>query len=414
VRGFEHTLTVVCPQCLSILDARDPNLHILQKFSDKTRIKLLIPLGSRGNWQGTQYEVIGYQRRTVNVEGTTYGWSEYLLFNPYKGFRYFTEYNGHWNFVRPVRALPRPGRAPSLKARVQFEGIEYTHFSTAQAKTNYVLGEFPWLAKRGESVAAKDYVAPPRILSSESTVSETTWSAGEYVKGEEIWREFKVPGAAPKPQGIYLNQPSPYAGRVQGIWGLCGTFLLMALAIVMASYVFARNEEVFSDRYHFTSRAQAETSFVTPVFELKGPTSNIQVYTSTDLANNWAYFSYALINEETGQAYDFGREVSYYYGSDSDGSWTEGSTSDAATISSIPPGRYYLRVEPEVAPNMQRMDYRIRVRRDVASSAWFWLISILLLIPPALATFRNFSFERQRWAESDYAPASSSSSGDDD
>src|SRR5437764_10120164 len=78
VRAFEHTISVVCPQCLAILDARDPNLQILQTFTKKTRLTLLIPLGSRGNWQGTQYEVIGYQVRTVNVEGTDYGWSEYL------------------------------------------------------------------------------------------------------------------------------------------------------------------------------------------------------------------------------------------------------------------------------------------------------------------------------------------------
>ena len=49
IRGFEHTVSVVCPQCLSILDARDQNLKILQKFTDKTRIKILLPLGSRGN-----------------------------------------------------------------------------------------------------------------------------------------------------------------------------------------------------------------------------------------------------------------------------------------------------------------------------------------------------------------------------
>src|SRR2546430_10342809 len=56
LRGFEHTLTVVCPQCLSILDAKDPNLQILQKFTEKTRLTLLIPLGSRGNWRGTRSE----------------------------------------------------------------------------------------------------------------------------------------------------------------------------------------------------------------------------------------------------------------------------------------------------------------------------------------------------------------------
>ena len=59
VRGFEHTLSVVCPQCLSILDAKDPNLRVLQTFKDKMRVTLQIPLGKRGKWHGAEYEAVG-------------------------------------------------------------------------------------------------------------------------------------------------------------------------------------------------------------------------------------------------------------------------------------------------------------------------------------------------------------------
>ena len=413
VRGFEHTVTVVCPQCLAILDAKDPNLQILQKFTDKTRLKLLIPLGSRGKWGGTLYEVIGYQKRTITVDGTEYSWSEYLLFNPFKGFRYLTEYNGHWNFVRSLRALPRPVRGIGSKPSVEYAGVTYKHFSTAQAKTTYVMGEFPWQVRRGESFAAKDYIAPPKILSSESSTAETTWSIGEYVNGKEIWKEFKAPGAPPKPTGIYLNQPSPYGDSPRELWRLYMTFLLIGLAIVVGAYVTAQNKQVFAERYHFWANAQAESSYVTPVFELKGRPTNVEIETTTDLANNWAYFNFALINQDTGQAYDFGREVSYYFGRDSDGSWTEGSKSDTATLSSIPAGRYYLLVDPELAPGLTSLDYSIRVRHDVPRSAYFWLIAVLLLIPPALSMIRRHNFETQRWQESDYAPVSSSD-GDDD
>ena len=406
VRGFEHTISVVCPQCLSILDAKDPNLQVLQKFKDKTRITLLIPLGSRGNWKGTEYEVIGFQRRTFTVEGTEYSWSEYLLFNPYKGFRYLTEYQGHWNDVRTLRALPQTVGMAGSKKQVRLAGVGYTHFSTAQARTSYVLGEFPWQVKRGESFAVKDYIAPPRILSSESNVSETTWSAGEYVDGREIWRAFKIPGSAPRPAGIFLNQPSPYATGTVSIWSLCVLFLILAVLVELAGFAMARNREVFSSRYHFPTRGEA--SFVTPVFELDGRQANIEVDTHANLSNNWAYFNYALINEETGQAYDFGREVSYYSGSDSDGRWTEGSDDDSVTLSSIPGGRYYLRVEPEVAPGLQSMDYSIRLRRDVLGFGYFWVICLLMLLPPIFTTYRRIAFETQRWAESDYAPVSTS------
>jgi len=409
IRGFEHTLTIVCPNCLSILDAKDPNFQVLQTSRSKIHIALMIPLGSRGNWRGAVYEVIGFQQRTVTVSGTNYSWGEYLLFNPYKGFRYLTEYNGHWNDVRTLRALPKPMMAIGRKPHVFYGGADFTHFSAYQARTTYVLGEFPWQVKVGESVAAKDYIAPPRILSSESTTAETTWSAGMYVSGTEIWQSFKLQGAAPRPVGVYLNQPSPWVLQSKEMWSICWVFLLLAFVVTLGGYVFSGNEEVFQDRYYYMQGNQPESSFVTPVFELKGRTSNVEVTTKTDLANNWVYLNYALINEETGQAFDFAREVSYYTGRDSDGTWTEGSTGDTATLPAVPSGRYYLRVEPEMAPNSTRVKYEIAVRRDVPRSAYFWMVVLLLTLPPIWATFRRFSFEGQRWQESDYAPVSSGS-----
>ena len=48
IRGFSHTLTAVCPQCMSVLDATSPTFKILQTFQAKERIQPRIPLGSRG------------------------------------------------------------------------------------------------------------------------------------------------------------------------------------------------------------------------------------------------------------------------------------------------------------------------------------------------------------------------------
>jgi hypothetical protein len=151
---------------------------------------------------------------------------------------------------------------------------------------------------------------------------------------------------------------------------------------------------------------------VTPVFELPGHTSNVELKINTDLDNNWAYFNFALINEQTGEAYDFGREVSYYYGRDSDGSWSEGGRTDTAAIPTVPPGHYYLRVEPEMSPNSIPVHYSLTVTRDVPSMSFFFIAALLLLIPPAFLTARAYRFEYQRWQESDYAISSGGSSGD--
>ena len=52
------------------------------------------------------------------MDGIEYRWSEYLLYNPYKGYRYLTEYNGHWNDIRTLRALPVPSTKGSKQAAI--------------------------------------------------------------------------------------------------------------------------------------------------------------------------------------------------------------------------------------------------------------------------------------------------------
>src|SRR5580658_9859157 len=67
LRSFQQAVTVVCENCHSILDAKDPTLKILQQFNEIIKpVPPLIPLGSRGKLRGTDYEVIGFQRRNTN------------------------------------------------------------------------------------------------------------------------------------------------------------------------------------------------------------------------------------------------------------------------------------------------------------------------------------------------------------
>ena len=75
-------------------------------------------------------------------------------------------------------------------------GARYLHFQTGEARTAFVLGEFPWRVSVGDRVTYRDYIAPPRMLSSETTENETTWSLGEYTTGQEIWKAFGLAGAA--------------------------------------------------------------------------------------------------------------------------------------------------------------------------------------------------------------------------
>ncbi|HLJ17311.1 MAG TPA: DUF4178 domain-containing protein [Bryobacteraceae bacterium] len=426
LRGYAHTLTAVCINCLTVLDTSTPAVRILQQAQQKLDRPPTIPLGTRGKFRETLYEAIGFQiRQTQDDDAAIYEWNEYVLFNPYKGFRYLVEYQGHWNFVSTLRFVPLQtthGGKPAVVAG----GRTYVHFQTAMAKTVFVMGEFPWRVQVGEAVRAMDLIAPPYMLSAENTPNELVWSSGEYMTGAQIWQAFQIKDHGPPPAiGIYEDQPNPHRSRVGSAWTLCFWMLMLLISLAAILSSAARNETVFHQKYSFQARSGAEAAFVTPVFELKGHPSDVQIQIQTDLDNNWTYFGLALINSDTSDAFDFGREVSYYHGRDSDGSWVEGRKNDSVVIPSVPPGHYYLRVEPEMDTrsastifSSSAVNYELIVRRDVPTYVWYWLAAFLLLIPPIAIWYRAFSFERSRWLESDYGTQTSvsgaSRSGDDD
>lgn len=421
LRSGGQSVNAVCSFCNSILDATTPTLRIIQQFDSQLKYTPVIPLGSRGKWQGVEYEIIGYQVRGITVDYVQYTWEEYLLYNPYRGYRYLTHYQGHWNFVRTIHAMPESASA-GTKPGVRTGGEIYAHFQTAQASTLFVMGEFPWQVRVGETVEARDYIKPPYMLSAEQTADEAVWSRGVYTNPREIWKAFKLPGAPPAAVGIFANQPSPHATGPGSIWRafLLLTALMMVAVILLAA--MSRNETVFEQQYAFDRTFRGEQSFVTPEFDLRGHTSSVEVQIDTNLSNDWTWFAFALINAQTGEAFNFSKEVSYYSGSDSDGAWTEGSRTASVSVGNVPAGRYFLRVEPEGADNspspfrsvFSPVSYRLRVLRDVPSYWWFVIVFFVLLIAPILQTMRWFSFENQRWAESDYGALVSSSSDEDD
>jgi hypothetical protein len=421
LRGFSHTRSAVCIQCCTIIDPSSRELKIIQQFDERLRVAPIIPLGTRGKFRGTLYEVIGFQVRTIFADGVAYSWHEYLLFNPYAGFRYLTQYDGHWNDVVTVHGLPSYTLASGRKA-VHFNGSTYRHFQNATAETTFVMGEFPWAVRVGEQNTVDDFVAPPFMLSSEQTGQEINWSHGTYIPSAEIWQAFQLKGAPPPTRGVFSNQPSPFTAKVRQSWN---TFLWLSLlwAALLAFFVFtASNKEVYRSRHYFAQNTPGEHSIVTDVFTLEGR-GNVEVELRTDLENNWAYFNLALLREDGSQGFDFGRDVSYYHGRDSDGNWTEGRAQDSVTLPRVPAGRYYLRIEPDMDPQASTqaasgmtMNYEVVVRRDVPTSWLFWLALPFLILPPVITSFRAIGFESSRWSESDYGTASgaSSESGDDD
>lgn len=394
LRGMERTESVACEACGSVIDLTDENLRIISTFQSKIKHKPLIPLGSRGRIRGDLFEVIGYLRRAVTVEGVDYEWSEYLLFNPYKGFRWLSEYNGHWSFLKTTTHIPR-----KKGDGARYLDKTFLHFQTAESRVVFVLGEFYWKVQAGETCKFTDYIAPPLILSKEQTAQETDWSIGEYIEPETLWSAFKLTSSIPARIGVAPNQPSPYAGQASSLWKLIGYLFLAAVFIHLAIFFLSQNKLAFENRFTFQQKDKGK-AIVTELFDISGHPSNVVIKTAAaPLENNWLFLNMALISED-GRAYDFGREISYYHGTEDGSAWSEGNFSDEATLPTVPPGRYYLRVEPESSAIL--LNYHIQVYRDVPQWSFFFIALGALCILPIVLIWRLARFEGTRWSESDH------------
>lgn len=411
LRALSHTQAVACTSCGAVIDTKDRNVTVLQEAEARQTIAPLIPLGTRGTWHDQPYDVIGFQQRSITVEGTRYAWDEYVLFNPFHGFRYLTYYNGHWNDVTTVRERPTTGSSGSRPAMEHGDQV-FRHFQHATARTDFVLGEFPWRVRVGETVATDDFVSPPYMLSSEGTANERTWSLGVYTPPAAIQSAFSMPQAPPAPVGVFANQPNPWTEKSAALWRAFRWLAVLLLVAFVYRQITAPSEVVFNSGYTFVPGA-AESSFVTAPFTLKEP-GTVTVDLNASVTNSWLGYDLALVNMTSGEAYNVDTEISYYAGVEGGERWTEGSTTASRSLRRVPAGEYYLRVEPEGPVNGPTVPYGIKVRRDVPSIGPYLLVLLLLPLRPLWVWFRKVGFEAKRDAEGDYGSSSDDDDEDDD
>jgi hypothetical protein len=189
--------------------------------------------------------------------------------------------------------------------------------------------------------------------------------------------------------------------------------LLALVLMLVLNITTAANRTVFERAFSF-SRAEDAQATVTEPFALDGRTSSVAIDLESDLDNDWIFFVLSLINETTGETREVTRQLSYYRGVDSDGSWSEGDKRETVRIASVPAGRYFLRVQAEGGePGRASASYTVRVRRDAPHYGFYGIAVLALLLPVVFAVVPSASFEGRRWAESDHAQTSSSDDDDE-
>jgi ribosomal protein S27E len=390
--------SVACPSCLSVLDAANESLRILQKAAAATRIEPSIPLGSTGRFAGKDWTIIGFQQRVITAEGIDYPWQEFLLHHPEEGFRWLVESDGHWNWVSPVTKPPR--YQVGFPSAIH-NGEEFRRYSAGSAVTRYVIGEFTWKISVGETWETIDFIAPPKMLSRESSHNETTWSLGEYLPSEEVAAAFKLKAPLPAPAGIGTNQPNP---RAENHRRVCSNFWKFAALAVVAQllWFFILGGSTLLDQRLVFSPANDEPA-TTKTFQLDSDARNLVLRHDTDLDNNWLGLNLTLIEKKSGRAWIAQSDVAYWHGSDGGESWSEGDRSRELVFRDLPAGTYYFVIDPEIsAEKPVAVADRVKVIRDQAAWSNFFFLLIFLAAFPLFSRYRISAFENERWKNADF------------
>ena len=410
------TEVVACDSCGTVTDVTGTVGEIVQKNETvKPAFGPSIPPGAMGKWRGVDYEVVGYLRRRIIVEGERYEWVEYLLHNAAQGYLWISEYDGHFSVIKAASDAPKPANSVSAtKPRVSYLGREFTHFQRSTPEVVFLSGEFYWRVKLGDTCRLDDYVAPPLILSSEATDNEITWSLGEYVEPDVLWKAFGLKHKPPARKGVAPNQPSPHANRTFGYWIV---FLAFAAVAMLMQFVFmALQWGAQPAPLSFAVATGEPVRLVSPVFDLGGREGPANVHTTSSAHFSWLNLDMQLVEADTGRAYRLSRQL----GLRNLGAQAEASSDDMAEIARLPGGKYTLAIDARAGafPDPKGLVERqvtgeVRIYRPQVGWSNFALFIGFLVLWPLIAWARAAAFERARWAESDYAPASSDDSDDD-
>ncbi len=404
---------VTCPNCNSLLDVNQGNLSYLHALNPTQADKnFLLPIGAEGTFKDdVKFKIIGAVVRSVQFDGIHYYWHEYLLYNPTIGFRWLVHSDNHWNFVEPVNPaeveLTGSGSLLTTAAVVvRYKGESYKVFQDASAVVEYVKGEFYWRVEQGETVRAVDYVSAPVMLSQETTANEVNWSAGVYMTNAEVEKAFGI-SDLPKPWSVGPNQP--FTGRFYYTWGLLPLALLFIVGILMIPLSGLTNT-VMSETVTLPQAAPSvpQVAFSKP-FELKG-NRNVRISAAASFNNSGADLDIDLINDQNNEIESVNIPISYFQGVEDGESWSEGSPSEDATMSSLPGGKYTLRVEGALENISQPLQINLKVEQNVNRGVNFFCAFIVLLIVPLLGLIRKWSFESSRWKDSMFNTSSSDES----
>lgn len=411
VRAVGYTVTLACEHCGSLIDVAHPDAKIITRYNE-TQARLAIPLGTRGVLRGVEWEVIGWLERSDGWAS----WQEFLLFNPYEGYRWLIEQNGHWSLGTMLT------KAPSYDSGGFVAGgrLHEPFYAGSTAKVTRIAGEFYWRVKIGEEVRATDYVRSGFMLSLEANEREKSWTLNELLNAQEITTAFDVPRPPRWLPGMtpLAHQPSPFARRFTS-WLPLGVVALIALLVLSLLFGQTTAPQTFS--FEAVPDGPAVSQTFGPITIPSGRRAMTIDVSTSDINQGWVDIDIAFVNRATQESYEAYALNEHYEGADADGPWSEGSRIQTLKVASLTAGTYDLVVDATAhhwgntgafgnwnaisgsmdAPSFSAVNVNLTVSRGAQFASNFWLAVLFVLLPPLLLLCLHIMFENARLAQRD-------------
>lgn len=333
LRAAGFSTRLVCQYCASELDLVDDQIRLLAEHAEAAN-QLTLPLGTKGVLKGVEWCVIGYLERGDMWEN----WGEYLLFNPYHGYRWLVHLHSGWSFGEPL--LTQPAHGGGLNLLHDGRAFKQCHESSTST-VKYVLGEFYWQVQRGDETVGIGYVSGQYMLSGEAKRDEYEWTLEEWIDSRAVAKAFGIadtgqyPATAPHP---LPHHPNPHSGLLTYMALVAGLAVVLALVVML----FLGNSGQRLSTTLTAGDSPASRQAVLGPFTITGQPRPFVIHTRGEPgSNNWLDVEYELVrlgDEETRFA---NQPIEYYSGSD----WTEDNRRGTLKLSALPTGTYELRAE---------------------------------------------------------------------
>ncbi|GAB7552438.1 hypothetical protein NRB_19420 [Novosphingobium sp. 11B] len=395
VRAAGLSVNLACSYCGSLLDIARPEVALIEAHDKAARGFRLSP-GRRGTLFDVEWEAVGALRR----RDSGYTWEEYLLFNPYAGYRWLVLSDREWQFGTMLLDLPEGD-----DDTVTWRGERYTRDGEAStSETTAVLGEFYWRVRAGDTVEAALYERGDTVLSREGGGGEVNWTQLVPLEDGTVAEAF---GLVPLKAKRAVRSPVPSPGIFDDLptmFGLaCAALVALLLAMVLISGPVERASGSIDAPFAAT-REGVKIGTLT----VRRPWQFVTVTArGSDFDNRWVDLDYSLVDRATGQSIDGYGIVEHYSGYDSDGAWTEGSRKGTTLLGKVPRGTYDLYVDAaahgwpsDPPPNTSGWSslpetVSVSIEAETGALPWgnWWTAAVLLFLFPCIAVWRRYRAE---------------------